>query len=204
MKIISFLIFSLYTATSSSQEISQEYLEKSFERAAKNEGVSVELLRAICWAESNHNPSAYVFNDGTRGNHSFGICQVLYTTALDLGMKKDPNCWKDFRTARQINLSGAPVNPGFTDPKRNFKTCRLFGPLTNITYAAKYLKSKLRKYGGSWINAIAAYNTGSLKTCKSGKVYRAKDRKVLYTCQRGGLLNQRYVDRVLEFLAEGR
>ena len=159
---------------------------EAIERAAQDVGVPPSLLTAICWAESGLKSSAYRFADsGDPKNSAFGLCQVLYQTGRFYGLQ-DENCTRDFRNTYFL--------------ERNYKACKLFGPYTNAFYAAKVLKYQLNRYGGSWISAIAAYNTGSLKICKTGKVRDRYTRKVLYTCQVGGLLNQKYVDRVLRVL----
>lgn len=161
-------------------EISEGYIDEAFDTVAADVGVPVKLLRAICWSESRLNPEAYNFGDGSGMNHAFGICQVLHTTAKSFGFKDD-NCYKDFSST-----------------SHTYRDCKLFGVQTNIKYAALYLRSKLEKYDNSWISGIAAYNTGILRSCKKGLVHRLKDNKVIYTCKVGGLLNQKYVDRVLE------
>ena len=165
---------------------SKKYMHQSFAKAAGRVGVPIALLKAICWAESNHRVKAFVFSDGGKNNHAIGMCQVTYATARELGLR-DTRCKEDFRKRKS---------------ERSYANCKLFGPYTNAYYAALYLKSRLDKYGDSWISATAAYNTGSLKTCKTGKVYRRSDRKVLYKCEKGGLLNQVYVDRVLNVLGQ--
>jgi len=156
-------------------------------RAAKEVGVSPDLLSAICYAESHHNHKAYVHADGTGDNHAFGICQVLLKTAEQYGFK-DPRCTEDFKSRKQ---------------DRTYSNCKLFGPYTNALYAARYLKYQLDRYDGSWINAIAAYNTGTVKLCKTGWVHNAHGKR-MYKCSPGGLLNQKYVDRVLHAIEEGR
>lgn len=179
---------------------SKKYIQESFEKAAKQVGVPALLLEAICAAESNQRPEAFNFQDGHSTNHAFGMCQVLYETALELGSPKDENCLRDFRTKKQQKKAGIE-NPIVIE--RNYKTCKLFGPFTNALYAAKYLARKLKLYDNSWISAIASYNTGILKTCTTGKVHDSKG-NLLYTCKKGGLLNQRYVDRVMDYMAKIR
>lgn len=189
-----FLCIVLFCVSSTSFGISQDYIDKSIKKAAKKVGVPYKLLDAVCYAESRHTPNAYVFSDGgTITNHAFGMCQVLYNTAGEYGFVDD-RCAGDFR---------------YRKFQRNYKNCKLFGPYTNAYYAAKYLKKQLKRYNGSWINAIAAYNSGSVRICKTGWVYRnykdakGKWRKTkLYKCEKGGLLNQRYVDRVLHAFLE--
>lgn len=165
-----------------------EDLHRIFDEVAEEQRVPANLLRAICWAESKHDPEAYNHSDGGALNSSFGICQVLYTTAKRLGLK-DSRCEIDFSGVRYT---------------KNYKHCKLFGLHTNITFAAKELRYQLIRYNKSWISAIAAYNTGSVRICKSGKVTRQKDRKVIYTCKKGGFLNQVYIDQVIKALNEGR
>jgi len=160
--------------------------EQQVDRAAEKVGVPKKLLRAICAAESGLKPWAYRYGDGgSQRNSAFGICQVLHSTAKAYGFR-DENCYKDFR------------NSYFRE--RNYKACKLFGPYTNSLIAARYLKYQLKRYDGSWISAIAAYNSGSLRICKNGKVRDRMTRKILYRCKKGGLLNQKYIDRVLRIL----
>lgn len=180
------ILLSFLSSSAVAEEISKEYIRESILKAAKDTDVPAPLLFSVCYAESNHRPDAYVHGDGTGNNHAFGICQVLYKTALGLGMLPDDRCLGDFRG----------------NVERSHKTCRLFGPYTNAYYAALYLKQKLDQYNYSWISAIAAYNTGTLRTCKTGVVTRAKDKKVIAKCQIGGLLNQKYVDRVLGYMGK--
>jgi hypothetical protein len=163
--------------------VSADYVEESISKAAKEVGVPAELLKAICVSESNLNTKAFVYADGGTQNHAFGMCQVLIKTAEDYGLKNH-NC--------NDNFSYRPED-------RTHENCKLFGAYTNALYAAKYLKYQLDRYGGSWINAIAAYNSGTVKLCKTGWVKNARGEK-LYRCEKGGLLNQRYVDRVLKAL----
>lgn len=196
LKHIITIIFLTFSASAYGQHISQEYIDQAFEKAAAKEGVPLTLLRAICWAESKHNPAAFSEGDGRGNNHAFGLCQVLHETAIEYGFK-DKNCFKDF--SNHTDENGRLVTPS-----RTYRNCKLFGVETNTYYAAVVLKEKLDKYDGSWIYAIAAYNTGTVRICKTGVVHRAKDGSVLWKCHRGGILNQAYVDRVLKALEEGR
>lgn len=190
--LIALMVILSSKAFSKEEEITASYIEEAFKSGAQEVGVPLVLLKAICWSESKYNPKSFNFGDGSGNNHAFGICQVLHSTAREHGFK-DENCYRDFSEVQ------APVK----GPDRNYHGCKLFGVKTNIHYAALYLKDRLDAYDQSWISAIAAYNTGSLRTCKTGKVYRVKDHSFLYTCKKGGLLNQKYVDGVLEALKEG-
>lgn len=53
--------------------------------AAILEGAPPKLLVAICWVESRHNPWAYNKNDP-----SYGLCQLMYPTAKQMGYKGKP------------------------------------------------------------------------------------------------------------------
>lgn len=163
------------------------YIEKSIKKAANKNKVPPSLLRAICSAESNLDPHAYRFGDGGEKNSAIGMCQILYNTARDYGFN-DKRCAKSFK--------------GLDKMSKIYKTCKLFGPYTNAYYAAKYLKFQLDRYDNSWISAIAAYNTGSLRICETGKVKSSSTGEILYKCEKGGLLNQKYVDRVLKALED--
>lgn len=173
-----------------------ESLDNTFYKVANEEKVPVALLRAICWAESKHILEAYNHGDGVGTNHAFGICQVLHSTAKEKGFKDD-NCTKDFQD--KIDIRGK-----VTRANKTYKDCKLFGAETNIRYGAKFLREKLTQYDDSWISAIAAYNAGSVRICKTGFVTRAKDKSILWKCKKGGVLNQKYVDDVLKALQENR
>lgn len=151
---------------------------RSMARASKIVGVPGHILTAICQAESNLNPKAYVFHDGGDSNSAIGLCQVLVRTAEEF-IKVDKGCYTDLRVS-------------------NAK-CNLMDPYINAYVAAKFLKKQYKRYNESWFSAIAAYNTGTLKTCISGRVHNAAG-KFLYKCEKGGVLNQKYIDRILEYI----
>jgi soluble lytic murein transglycosylase-like protein len=115
-----------------------------------------------------------------------------------MGMPENEDCLKDFRSKKTILQKKGFIPEHYVELERDFTTCPLFGPATNAKYAARYLARQIKRYNGSKISGIAAYNTGSLRVCTTGRVLRAKDKTFLYSCQKGGLLNQKYVDRVLD------
>lgn len=195
MKYIFLLIFFI-SQQALGEEITTKYIDEVFARVSKEEKIPEKLLRAVCWSESKFNPEAYNHGDGTGMNHAFGICQVLYKTATEFGFK-DANCERSF-------LDVEDEDGSLKKTSRSYKDCKLFGVYTNVVYGAKFLKSRLQMYDDSWISAIAAYNTGSVKICKTGKVYRAKDHTLLWKCKKGGILNQKYVDDVLQALQESK
>ena len=125
---------------------SKSYVDRMFEKVSKKVQVPEPLIRAICYSESRHQPSAYVYGDGGKGNHAFGLCQVLRKTAAQF-VRVDESCKNDFR-----------------GKKKTHKECNLFGPYVNILAAAKYLKWQLNRYNHSWTNAIAAYTSGSVRS----------------------------------------
>ena len=154
----------------------------NIKRAADKVGVPHKVLYAICKAESHLNPKALGINDGGNNSHAYGLCQIRMPTAKWMGFKGDDNC----------------INGDFSNKSnRIYRNCKLFGPYTNAYWAAKYIKYQLDRYDNSWINAIAAYNAGSVRTCTTGYVTWKKTGEKLHECQIGGLLNQVYVDRVL-------
>lgn len=172
-------------------------LDAIFERVAEEIGVPQPLLRAICWSESKFNREGYNPGDGKGNNHAFGICQVLHSTARGLGFKDD-KCFGDFDD--KVDAKTGRLRKAI----RSYRTCKLFGAYTNILYAAKYLKTKMDQYDNSYISAIAAYNAGSVRICKTGYVLRAKDRSILWKCTPGKILNEFYINGVLKALEEGR
>lgn len=169
----------------SGTSLGSNYIDESIVKAANKVGVPSSLLKAICSAESSLKQDEFVYADGGDSNHAFGLCQVLLKTAEGFGFSDD----------------GCKDNYKFRKEDRKYKNCKLFGPYTNALYAAKYLKFQLDRYGNSWINAVAAYNTGTVRLCKTGWVKNIRGEK-LYTCEKGGILNQKYVDRVLKSLID--
>jgi soluble lytic murein transglycosylase-like protein len=180
--------------SSSSQGITAEYIDEAFRTVAEEEGVSEPLLRAICWVESNHKPYAFRSDDAALNNHAFGMCQILYSTAKSLGFK-DERCEKNFNE--------------HLPRERNYSSCKLFGPKTNIRYAAKFLKQRLKKYDYNEYKATLAYNSGSYVVCRDGWLYvsRVRDdgtygRDKFKRCLAGGPINLYYAYRVLNALEE--
>ena len=159
----------------------ETYENKAFRQIAEDVGVDEDVLRAICWHESRHKPRALNVDDGGEGNHSFGMCQILYSTAVNMGVK-DKRC-KGFTN---------------TSPKtsRNYKNCKLFGPKTNIRIAARILKRHIKKYNGNLFKAISAYNLGSYKECRDGWLYYKKKR--FKRCLKGGPVNLYYVIEIFK------
>jgi soluble lytic murein transglycosylase-like protein len=176
----------LWTVAEANTIPSETYINRSFSQVAKQEKVNEKLLRAICWVESRHAPYAYNHADGPHG-HAFGICQVLYHTAKQFGFRDD-RCLDDFD-------KHLPVD-------RNYRACKLFGPKTNMTYAAKLLHKLVDKYNGNEFKAIAAYNTGRYKECKNGWLWYKE--KKFRPCLRGGPVNFYYLNFVLQALKENR
>lgn len=164
-------------------------VEVAIEYASEEIDVPSSLLKAVCTTESNLNPKAFNKSDGSHivdkyPNHAFGTCQLLYSTALFLGFKGDKRCLKPLPKTRRI-----------------YKYCKLFGLKTNIMLAAKLLKRNLDRYNGNWVHAIAAYNAGSVKYCKANKVAKdGQNRIINKQCKKGDILNQPYVDKVLNKL----
>jgi soluble lytic murein transglycosylase-like protein len=194
LKPIFILFFFALSTSASAEQITTKYIDEVFKRVSQEVEVPEPLLRAICWNETHFNPEAYNHGDGKGNNHALGICQVLYETARERGFK-DENCTKNFSDT--VDETGKLLKA-----ERSYKTCKLFGVYTNVTYAAIYLKEKLVQYDGSWVAAIASYNAGALKYCKRGYVKRVKDNSFLWRCKKGEILNQKYVDDVLQALQE--
>lgn len=192
---ILFLI-SIFLFSVNAQAVGQDYIDKAFKDISVEIGVSESLLRAICWVETGHRPHLYRHADAGLNNHAFGICQVLYRTAKDMGLKDD-KCENDFNE--------------HSVQDRTYDNCQLFGPRTNIRYAAKYLKSRLEKYEGDEFKAIAAYNSGSYKICRDGWLYIGEvqldgtyQRVKFKRCVKGGPINLYYVGSVLNALEKER
>jgi len=201
MKILLLILLSIcFYDSNALGYMGKEYNLKQIQRAAIEEKVPPKLLAAVCWGESLLKSDAFREGDGGNKNHAFGQCQVTLNTAKGMGfIDKNDQC-KDFKQYTYEN-GNKIINP------KTFTSCELFGPYTNAKFAAKYLKSRLVRYQDNWSNAVAAYNSGTLRMCPSsgwvtgnvvedGKVVR----KRLYKCRRGGIMNQPHVDRVMRGL----
>ncbi len=179
------------------------YVDAKIKQAAEEKGVDPELLRAICMSESSRrlDPEAFNYSDGSRRNHAFGICQVLYSTAKGMGLR-DEGCKRNFDQEKEVTLDR---QNGFREAliARTWKNCKLFGPLTNARYAAKLLAFNLERYKGDVRKAIASYNTGTVLICQTGwlsiSITNSRTGKVTgikKKCKIGELANEYYVLRV--------
>lgn len=121
------------------------FLYSLFLTASIQYQISLNTLIGICSVESDFDIGSINYNDGGLDAHSFGICQVQYTTARDMGYKLDSKC------------VGEHINK-----------CGLLKPEINISLAAKYFKYQLDRYGNEK-RAISAYNAGH--AIKSNKRY---------------------------------
>lgn len=106
------------------------------------------------------------------------LCYVESKHKIDAVHHDDGNsdslgiCQIKYETAKHLGFKGTKAD--------------LMDPKNNITYAAKYLKSQLKRYNGNSPKAVAAYNMGHFSP---GKVF-AK--------------NQSYVDAVFKAWAEAK
>lgn len=109
------------------------------------------ILISICGVESDFRPNIVNIDDGGLDNHSFGLCQVSYRTAIELlGMKPNSFCTKRIELGK----------------------CPLFKPEINLFYAQKYFEYQLKRYNYSVVKAVSAYNAG--KAIKSNRKYVQK------------------------------
>lgn len=161
------------------------YSDAAFQQAAQQTMVPEDILRAVCYTESRHNPQALNYNDAEEGRHAYGICQILYSTARQYSNVTDERCMDNkFKENKELRV---------------YNECKLFGIKTNIVIAAKYLKYQYKRYG-SWLKAIAAYNTGSYKKCKTGWLYYKS--KPWKRCLIDGPVNLYYIERVRKALSD--
>lgn len=120
-------------------------------------GLSVSLLMGVCSVESSLDPTVINYNDGGEGNHSYGLCQLQYSTARELGYPKDRFCVR------------GPITK-----------CGLLRPERNIEYAAQYLASQMNKYRGDERKAVSAYNAGIASTHNSAYVRKVLQRRRMF------------------------
>lgn len=185
-KLIITIFFLMSTSTAMWASSESNSFEAILSRAARTQGIPERLLLAICLTESGEgtgrlNPQAFSPDDGAPGNHSFGACQVLLSTAKGMGfLDRDEKC-QNYRTRR----------------KAEYTACGLFGPTTNAHFAATYLRKQLTRYHGNWTAAIASYNAGSARMCPPRRNLKNWKGDVVTKCRLGEYANQGYVDRVL-------
>lgn len=107
--------------------------------AAIKHNVSISLLMGICFIESGLDVRAINIRDGKGGRNSYGICQIQYRTARQMGMARDRHC--------EIGASNE---------------CGLVKyPALNVEYAAIYLSYQFNRYKNRRDRAVSAYNAGS-------------------------------------------
>lgn len=98
---------------------------------------------------------------------------------------RNVNNWSDGNSASygpcQIKYTTAKML-GFDGPISS-----LYDPKVSTLFAAKFLRKQLNRYDYHWLHAIAAYNTGRLKTNDQGQI-----------------VNKKYVTKVLQAMQEGR
>ena len=186
-KMLTILLTLVFALTLNAQP-SKEYINDSFETVSKEVGIEVLLLKSVCWVESHHRPYAYRHSDAPGGVNALGMCQLLYSTAKGLGLE-DEKCKRDFSN--------------FSKSERKYSACKLFGPETNIRYAAIYLKSLLKKYNGNEYKAVLSYNAGRYVECENGwlHAYLPDDngnyhRQKFKRCLKGGPVNMYYAHNV--------
>lgn len=138
------------------------FMDPIFKAAEEYHKLPRNLLKSICWAESNWDHKAVNSHDGGSNNHATGTCQVLITTAEYLNQRDYTEC---------------------RIPKKELKVsevCELMDPMYNAMTAAKFISRLIKRHRGDITKVVASYNSGSPK-------YKG-----------GVLVNQRYVDKVLD------
>lgn len=120
--------------------------------------IPTAVLVGVCAVESGLDLNAIAYHDGGLNRHSFGVCQVQYTTAREMGFHRDRHC-----ETKKLNK------------------CSLLEPAVNIQYAAQYLSYQLTRYKGDLNKALSAYNAGSYskKNTKYVKKVRAKEQEAI-------------------------
>lgn len=131
----------------------REMMETHILGATLSEEAPYPLLLAICTVESNLNPKAINPADGDDKQHSVGLCQIK------------------LQTAKWMRCKGIKKESDLFDPRKNARC------------AARFVGYQLDRYNHTWDYAIAAYNSGTLKRTKRGRI-----------------VNQGYVNKVLKEL----
>lgn len=106
---------------------------------ADEHGVSQDLVLAVSWVESTHNPRARNRQDPGQG--AWGLMQLLGPTAAWIGSLNSRWAGNDYN--------------------------ELLNPELNLDLGILYLKRLLRKYSGDVRLAVAAYNAGPSRVQKN-------------------------------------
>jgi soluble lytic murein transglycosylase-like protein len=151
-------------------------------QAASDNSVSASIVKGIIAQESNFVPSAYRAEPSV-GDASYGLMQILYTTAQGLGY-----------------TSGRPAYPPVI-PLQG-----LFDPATNIAFGTIFfsdLVNTAANNGWGVDSAISAYNAG-FSSDRTGDGKRSTSRQDGYVADGSRLapfVNQSYVDAVMRYAA---
>lgn len=123
----------------------------SLRQLAARQNVELELILAVIRVESNFNPNA-VSSSG-----AVGLMQLMPGTAQDLGLK-------------------VPNYRNVLKPTHDQRIDERFNPRTNIQAGVAYLKAQLKRYDGSYVRAVAAYNVGPGNVRGDGAIPQRADR----------------------------
>ena len=123
----------------------------SLRQLAARNNVELELILAVIRVESNFNPNA-VSSSG-----AVGLMQLMPGTAQDLGLK-------------------VPKYRNVLKPIHDERIDERFNPRKNIQAGVAYLKAQLKRYDGSYVRAVAAYNVGPGNVRDNGTIPQRADR----------------------------
>lgn len=116
-----------------------QYFTDEINGASARYGVPTAVIKAVIMIESSWNPRAY------RPEPTSAYC-IPGSFGL---MQLCP------ATAREMGWSGS-------------NNQELYDPALNINLGTAYLKTQASRYGGNWIDAVAAYNAGSVRRTSTG------------------------------------
>lgn len=119
-------------------------LALSFIQISQTMALPPGLLSAVCYVESNHKITAI--------NHKDGKHPAATTSYGICQIKKE--------TAASVGFKGTAK--------------KLQDPITNMYWAAKFLKFQLKRYGGDPRKAVAAYNAGAYRVNQKGLIKNRK------------------------------
>jgi soluble lytic murein transglycosylase-like protein len=128
--------------------MSQNRYDDIIAAASVGYDVPFPLIKAVIATESSFNEKAYRPEkraDGTIWDTSYGLMQLLFTTAVGLGFPNDRSRYME-----------------------------LMDPATNIDYGTRLLAQIIRRFGSDPGDIYAAYNSGAPRRDAQGRYVNTK------------------------------
>lgn len=137
--------------------------EEPINEAAAFYNIKPQWIKGIIWIESHGDPSPTPRWEKHLSEHSYGLGQVLPSTAL--WILRTPSRFPLPPRIRQRLTEG---RVGYTEVGERAFNEVLQDPEVSIYLTASYLRYQLDRYDGNIRDAVAAYNAGSVRRTPEG------------------------------------